>query len=93
MHPRLVAVYMSALAEEVARQPAGRARRRVRGAARVRDADRAVHRDVVDALLVAACGGDFRAFVAVLDHEVVLRVDRDNARRVPLLSCGRTRRG
>jgi RNA polymerase sigma-70 factor (ECF subfamily) len=59
-----------------ARQLASRARRRVRGAAPVPDADLAAQRKVVDAFLAAARAGDFDALVAVLDPDVVLRVDR-----------------
>jgi RNA polymerase sigma-70 factor, ECF subfamily len=58
-----------------ARQLASRARRRVRGAA-VPDVDRHAQRRVVDAFLKAARGGDFQALVALLDPDVVLRVDR-----------------
>src|SRR4051812_13678776 len=50
-----------------ARQLASRARRRVRGAAPARDADRVRQRQVVDAFLAAARGGDFDALLAVLD--------------------------
>jgi RNA polymerase sigma factor (sigma-70 family) len=59
-----------------ARQLASRARRRVRGAAPAPDADRARQREVVDAFLAAARGGDFDALLAVLDPDVVLRIDR-----------------
>jgi RNA polymerase sigma factor (sigma-70 family) len=59
-----------------ARQLASRARRRVRGAAPAPDADLTRQREVVDAFLAAARGGDFEALVAVLDPDVVLRVDR-----------------
>jgi RNA polymerase sigma factor (sigma-70 family) len=59
-----------------ARQLASRARRRVRGAGAVPDVDLARQREVVDAFLAAARGGDFEALVAVLDPDVVLRVDR-----------------
>jgi len=59
-----------------ARQLASRARRRVRGAGPVPDVDLARQRQVVDAFLAAARGGDFNALVAVLDPDVVLRVDR-----------------
>ena len=59
-----------------ARQLASRARRRVRGAAPAPNADRVRQRQVVDAFLAAARGGDFDALLAVLDPEVVLRVDR-----------------
>jgi RNA polymerase sigma-70 factor (ECF subfamily) len=59
-----------------ARQLASRARRRVRGASRAPDADLARQREVVDAFLAAARGGDFDALLAVLDPDVVLRADR-----------------
>jgi RNA polymerase sigma factor (sigma-70 family) len=58
-----------------ARQLASRARRRVRGAAPVPDADLARQREVVDAFLAASRSGDFDALLAVLDPEVVLRAD------------------
>jgi RNA polymerase sigma factor (sigma-70 family) len=58
------------------RQLASRARRRVRGAAPVPDVDIVRQRQVVDAFLAAARGGDFEALVAVLDPGVVLRIDR-----------------
>lgn len=59
-----------------ARQLASRARRRVRGAeVRAPDPDLVHQRDVVDAFLSAARGGDIAALVAVLDPEVVLRID------------------
>jgi RNA polymerase sigma factor (sigma-70 family) len=61
---------------DAARQLASRARRRVRGAAEVPDADLARQREVVDAFLAAARDGDFDALVAVLDPDVVLRSDR-----------------
>jgi RNA polymerase sigma-70 factor (ECF subfamily) len=58
-----------------ARQLASRARRRVRGAP-APDADVARQRAVVDAFLAAAREGDFDALVALLDPDVVLRIDR-----------------
>lgn len=58
-----------------ARQLASRARRRVQGAP-VPDADLATQREVVGAFLAAARDGDFDALVAVLDPDVVLRIDR-----------------
>jgi RNA polymerase sigma factor (sigma-70 family) len=59
-----------------ARQLASRARRRVKGAeVPAPDPDLARQRDVVDAFLLAARGGDFDALVAVLDPDVVLRID------------------
>ncbi len=59
-----------------ARQLASRARRRVRGGTAVPGADLARQREVVEAFLVAARGGDFEALLAVLDPDVVFRVDR-----------------
>jgi RNA polymerase sigma factor (sigma-70 family) len=58
-----------------ARQLASRARRRVRGAAPVPDADLAAQRRVVDAFFAAARDGDFEALVAVLHPDVVSRGD------------------
>jgi len=57
------------------RQLASRARRRVRGAPTMSDADLARQRTVVDAFLAAARAGDFDALVAVLDPSVVFRAD------------------
>jgi RNA polymerase sigma-70 factor, ECF subfamily len=62
--------------EAATRQLASRARRRLRGAETVPDADLARQREVVDAFLAAARDGDFETLVAVLDPEVVLRADR-----------------
>ncbi len=59
-----------------ARQLASRARRRVQGAATSPGADLTRQREVVDAFLAAARGGDFDALLAVLDPDVVLRADR-----------------
>jgi RNA polymerase sigma factor (sigma-70 family) len=58
-----------------ARQLASRARRRVRGAAPVPDADLGRQREVVDAFLAASRGGDFDALLTLLDPDVVLRAD------------------
>ncbi|MDF6041357.1 sigma-70 family RNA polymerase sigma factor [Streptomyces sp. JH14] len=58
-----------------ARQLASRARRRVQGVDRVPDPDLIRKREVVDAFLAAARGGDFDALVAVLDPDVVARSD------------------
>ncbi|MEV7235279.1 sigma-70 family RNA polymerase sigma factor [Streptomyces sp. NPDC051020] len=58
-----------------ARQLASRARRRVKGAAPVPDADLARQRQVVDAFLAATRGGDFDALVRLLHPDVVLRAD------------------
>jgi RNA polymerase sigma-70 factor (ECF subfamily) len=57
------------------RQLASRSRRRVSGAAPMPDADLERQREVVDAFMAAAREGDFEALVAVLDPDVVLRVD------------------
>jgi RNA polymerase sigma-70 factor (ECF subfamily) len=59
-----------------ARQLASRARRRVQRAGTVRDGDLTRQREVVDAFLAAARGGDFDALLALLDPDVVLRSDR-----------------
>ncbi len=61
--------------EAAARQLASRARRKVQGAAPVRDADLSRHREVVNAFLAAAHGGNFDALLEVLDPDVVLRAD------------------
>jgi RNA polymerase sigma-70 factor (ECF subfamily) len=60
---------------EATRQLASRARRRVRGAAPVPDADLRAQWEVVEAFQAAARHGDFDALVAVLDPAVVLRAD------------------
>lgn len=65
-----------------ARQLASRGRRRIREARAQPDADIAVQRRVVDAFLAASRRGDFDALVAMLDPDVVLRVD--GAGRGPL---------
>src|SRR5207302_7999099 len=57
-----------------ARQLASRARRRVQGAA-APDPDLGRQREVIEAFLAAARGGDLEALVAVLDPDVVLRAD------------------
>jgi RNA polymerase sigma-70 factor, ECF subfamily len=58
-----------------ARQLASRARRRVRGAAPRPDPDVAEQRRVVEVFLAASRAGDFDALLAVLDPEVVFRID------------------
>jgi RNA polymerase sigma-70 factor (ECF subfamily) len=64
-----------------ARQLASRARRRVKGAeVPTPDPDLARQREVVDAFFAAARAGDFDALVAVLDPDVVLRLDTGAAR-------------
>ncbi len=57
------------------RQLASRARRRVQGAPHVSEADRTRQRQMVEAFLTAARGGDFDPLLAALDPEVVLRAD------------------
>src|SRR5882757_9905856 len=58
-----------------ARQLASRARRRVQGTPAVPEVDLSRQREVVNAYLAAARGGDFEGLLAVLDPEVVLRSD------------------
>lgn len=60
---------------EATRQLASRARRRVRGEAPGPDADLTAQRSVVDAFQAAARDGDLAGLIAVLDPDVVLRVD------------------
>jgi RNA polymerase sigma factor (sigma-70 family) len=61
---------------ESARQLASRARRRVRGAPSPdRAADLARQREVTNAFLAAARGGDMSALIALLDSDVVLTAD------------------
>jgi RNA polymerase sigma factor (sigma-70 family) len=69
--------------EEATRQLASRARRRVKGAeVDPSSRDLARQREVVDAFVRAARGGDFEALLAVLDPDVVLREDINE--RVPV---------
>src|SRR5581483_741275 len=60
---------------EATRQLASRARRRVRGTARVPDAPLSEQWRVVDAFLAAAREGDFAALLAILDPDVILHAD------------------
>ncbi len=60
---------------EAARQLASRARRRLQGSPTMGDLDLVRQRQVVDAFLRAARGGDFEALLALLDPDVVLRPD------------------
>ncbi|KUN23683.1 RNA polymerase subunit sigma-70 [Streptomyces antibioticus] len=57
------------------RQLASRARRRVKGATPSAEPDLGRQRQVVEAFMSAARGGDFEALLAVLDPDVVLRAD------------------
>ena len=58
-----------------ARQLASRARRRVQGTATKRGADLSQEKEIVEAFLAAVRSGDFEALVAVLDPDVVVRLD------------------
>ncbi|MFC9292733.1 sigma-70 family RNA polymerase sigma factor [Streptomyces sp. NPDC057011] len=58
------------------RQLASRARRRVKGAPAVPDADLTRQRQVVDAFLAATRGGNFDALVTLLDPDITLRADK-----------------
>src|SRR5215208_1674348 len=60
---------------DAARQLASRARRRIRGANTTPDAEAAAQQEVVEAFLAAARDGDFDALIAVLDPDIVERVD------------------
>jgi RNA polymerase sigma-70 factor, ECF subfamily len=57
------------------RQLASRARRRVQAASPFPDADLRQQRELVEAFLAASRDGDFEALIALLDPDVVLRVD------------------
>ncbi len=59
-----------------ARQLASRARRRVQGATTASQRDVTRQREIVDAFLAASRDGDFESLLAVLDPDVVLRLDR-----------------
>ncbi len=60
---------------EATRQLASRARRRLQGTAPTAGLDLVRQRDVVDAFLRAARGGDFDSLMQLLDPEVVLLPD------------------
>jgi RNA polymerase sigma factor (sigma-70 family) len=60
---------------EAARQLASRARRRVQGAPAVPTASLTEQRRVADAFLAAVRAGDFEGLIAVLDPDVVVRID------------------
>lgn len=64
-----------------ARQLASRARRRVQGRTTVVEPDQVAQREVVEAFLAAARGGDFEALLALLDPEVVVRTDQAGVSR------------
>jgi RNA polymerase sigma factor (sigma-70 family) len=77
----MFAVPFEEIAPIVGRSPnaakmlASRARRRVQGADTSHDLDLTRQREAVDAFLAASREGDFEALVAVLDPDVVLRID------------------
>jgi len=58
-----------------ARQLASRARRRVRGAEPPDESDATRRREIVGAFLAASRNGEFDALLAMLDPDVVMRVD------------------
>jgi len=60
---------------QAARQLASRARRRVRGADKAQHVQLNSQRKVVDAFLTALRAGDFAGLLAVLDPDVLVRVD------------------
>ena len=60
---------------EASRQLASRARRRVQGSPAIPKASLAEQRQVVDAFLTALRTGDFEGLVAVLDPDVVVKLD------------------
>lgn len=72
-----------------ARQLASRARRRVQGAPEP-DADLVRQREVVDAFLAAARGGDFDALLEVLDPDVVARTEAGVAAGAVAVAKGAT---
>jgi RNA polymerase sigma-70 factor, ECF subfamily len=57
------------------RQLASRARSRVRGESPIPDADPSRQRELVNAFLAASRKGDFGSLIALLDPDVVLRID------------------
>jgi RNA polymerase sigma factor (sigma-70 family) len=57
------------------RQLASRARRRIQADAATPDADVSRQREIVDAFLTAARGGEFTALLTLLDPDVVMRAD------------------
>jgi RNA polymerase sigma-70 factor (ECF subfamily) len=58
-----------------AKKLASRARQRLRGRVPPADPDRNRQRQVADAFLTAARGGDYDALLALLDPDVVMRID------------------
>ena len=68
---------------DAARQLASRARRRVRGGEIRSNSDIQSHRVVVDAFLGALRAGDFEGMLAVLDPDVLVRMDVPGAPGAP----------
>ncbi|MDP4503890.1 sigma-70 family RNA polymerase sigma factor [Nonomuraea turcica] len=62
---------------DAAKKLASRARQRVRGTVPPPEPDLGRQRQVVDAFLAAARGGDFQALLEILDPDVVMRVDAE----------------
>jgi RNA polymerase sigma factor (sigma-70 family) len=60
---------------DAAKKLASRARHRVQGTAPAAGSDRNRQREIVDAFLAAARGGDFAGLLALLDPDAVLRAD------------------
>jgi RNA polymerase sigma factor (sigma-70 family) len=77
---------------DAARQLASRGRRRIRGAYATPDADAAAQHEVVEAFLAAARDGDFDALVAVLDPDIVERVDTGSGTLVEVRGAGNVAR-
>ncbi|MWA08380.1 sigma-70 family RNA polymerase sigma factor [Streptomyces sp. BA2] len=71
-----------------ARQLASRARQRVRGAADASDAAQSRKREIVEAFLAAARGGDFTALLELLDPDAVA-IEMRGAREVAAFFAGR----
>lgn len=67
---------------DAARMMASRARRRVQASSAIPDADLARQRKAVDAFHAASRGGGFDALIAVLDPDVVLRVDHSEGHAI-----------
>jgi RNA polymerase sigma-70 factor (ECF subfamily) len=72
---------------EATRQLASRARRRVQGADVKPDADLTEQRRVVDAFLAASRDGDFDRLIAVLDPDVVFRIDTGHVADEPVIGA------
>jgi len=95
----MFAVPFAEIAEMVERSPdatrqlASRARRRVRDAAPVPDANMQRQRTVVDAYFAAAREGDMEALIAVLDPDVIVRAHRRHGAPLELHGSEEVARG